>query len=183
MLPFYGQGMNAGLEDVRVLFEHIDKEIAASNTTTKEITSSSLSTALSAYTTERVPDAHTINDLASANYYEMHSGVRSPIYLLRKRIEEFLSDKFPSSGFKTQYARVSFSNERYSQVRRNVEQQGKVLLRGIVGLGLMPFVAWAGWWIWRYERASRTGFLAAKGGVGLGAWIGGLGERMGRMFT
>jgi kynurenine 3-monooxygenase len=180
MLPFYGQGMNAGLEDVRVLFEHIDE--AVSKTTPKQQTSS-ISTALESYTKTRVPDAHTINDLASANYYEMHSGVRSPIYLLRKRIEEFLSDKFPTSGFKTQYARVSFSNERYSLVRKNVEQQGKVLLRGIIGLGLSPFVAWAGWWIWRYERASRTGIFAAKGGIGLGALIGGFGERVGRMFT
>ena len=186
MLPFYGQGMNAGLEDVRVLFEHIDGALASSNNSTsspKEETSTSLTTALQSYTTTRVPDAHTINDLASANYAEMHSGVRSPIYLFRKRVEEFLSDKFPSSGFATQYARVSFSNERYSLVRKNVEQQGKVLLRGIVGLGLMPILGWAGWWVWRYERASRTGVFAAKGGIGLGSLIGGLGERVGRLFT
>ena len=185
MLPFYGQGMNAGLEDVRVLFSHIDEAVAAAddNTTKPDRQDSPISTALTTYTSERVPDAHTINDLASANYYEMHSGVRSPLYLLRKRIEEFLSDKLPSSGFQTQYARVSFSNERYSLVRRNVEQQGKILLRGIVGLGVLPFVAWAGWWVWRYERASRTGWGALKGGVGLGAWMSGLGERVGRIFT
>ena len=188
MLPFYGQGMNAGLEDVRVLFEHIDDALQQNSKTSKSTSppkeiSTSLSTALQSYTTTRVPDAHTINDLASANYAEMHSGVRSPIYLFRKRVEEFLSDKFPSSGFATQYARVSFSNERYSLVQKNVEQQGKVLLRGIVGLGLMPILGWAGWWVWRYERASRTGVFAAKGGIGLGSLIGGLGERVGRLFT
>ena len=61
-------------------------------------------------------------------------------------------------------------------MQKNVEQQGKVLLRGIVGLGLMPILGWVGWWAWRYEKASQTG-------VGLGAFLGGLGERIGRMFT
>lgn len=186
MLPFYGQGMNAGLEDVRVLFTHIDEAFssaaAASKTTptpTSQTPDPPLTHALSTYTTARVPDAHTINDLASANYAEMHSGVRSPIYLLRKRVEEFLSDKLPSTGFKTQYARVSFSNEPYSLVRRNVEAQGKILLRSILGLGAVPFVAWAGWWVWRWRRASGTGVFAVKGGLGLGS----LGERVGRAFT
>nr|POF14138.1 kynurenine 3-monooxygenase [Quercus suber] len=106
MVPFYGQGMNAGLEDVKVLFSHLDAQDASP---------SGRKIALSAYSAERVPDAHTINDLADANYWEMHAGVRSPIYLLRKSIEEFLSDKLPSTGFITQYARVSFSTQRYSE--------------------------------------------------------------------
>jgi len=104
MVPFYGQGMNAGLEDVRVLFEHLDAHPA---------TQDGRALALDGYSLMRVPDAHTINDLALSNYWEMHAGVRSPLYLLRKNIEEFLSDKLPSTGFATQYSRVSFSTQRF----------------------------------------------------------------------
>jgi kynurenine 3-monooxygenase len=180
MLPFYGQGMNAGLEDVRVLFEHLDAEALPERNSTRQ---AHMQTALTAYSASRVPDAHTINDLASANFWEMHAGVRSPLYLARKRVEEFLSDKAPWTGFATQYARVSFSNERYSEVARNVQRQGEVLLRGFVGAALLPVVSWAAWWVWRYNRASGTGRVALKGGVGVGAWLSGLGERVGRVFT
>lgn len=175
MLPFYGQGMNAGLEDVRVLFSHFDAAPSQNL--------AGFQTALQAYTRERVPDAHTINDLASANYWEMHAGVRSPLYLARKAIEEFLSDKVPSSGFRTQYARVSFSNQRYSEVQAAVQRQATVLVRGIAGVAMGPVLGWAAWWAWRWNRATGTGRVAVKGGVGLGAWVGAVAERVGRMFT
>ncbi|KAM0717072.1 hypothetical protein Q7P37_006924 [Cladosporium fusiforme] len=183
MLPFYGQGMNAGLEDVRVLFSHFDRATQEQHQNPRSTLLATLQSALESYSTERVPDAHTINDLASANYWEMHSGVRSPLYLARKSIEEFLSDKVPSSGFQTQYARVSFSNQRYSEVQAAVQRQAKVLLRGILGAVLVPVVVWAGWWVWRWNRATGTGRMAVKGGVGLGAWVGGVVERVGRVFT
>ncbi|KAF2764614.1 FAD/NAD(P)-binding domain-containing protein [Teratosphaeria nubilosa] len=170
MVPFYGQGMNAGLEDVRVLFQHLDSHPA---------TSTGRSKALHSYSTERVPDAHTINDLALANYWEMHVGVRSPTYLLRKKIEEFLSDTVPSTGFATQYSRVSFSNQRYSEVAETVARQGKILIGGMLGTVLVPVVSWAAWWAWRWQRASHTGRAAGKGLAGLGLF----GEKVGRWFS
>lgn len=142
MVPFYGQGMNAGLEDVRVLFEHLDAQPSTSEGRAK---------ALEAYSKNRVPDAHTINDLALANYWEMHAGVRSPLYLFRKRVEEFLSDKLPSTGFATQYSRVSFSNQRYSEVAKAVSRQGKVLVRGMMGLAV-PAMGWLAFVAWRWQR-------------------------------
>lgn len=170
MVPFYGQGMNAGLEDVRVLFQHLD-----AHPTTVE----GRAAALAAYSTERVSDAHTINDLALANYWEMHAGVRSPLYLLRKTIEEFLSDKIPSTGFATQYSRVSFSNQRYSEVTQTIARQGKMLFGGMLGTVLLPVAGWASWWIWRYQRSSHTGAGAAKLFTSTGLWI----ERVGRRWT
>ncbi|KAF2719159.1 kynurenine 3-monooxygenase [Polychaeton citri CBS 116435] len=159
MVPFYGQGMNAGLEDVRVLFEHIDAAASQSaGTPTNEpiaYTSDKLADALQAYTKTRVPDAHTINDLALNNYWEMHAGVRSPLYLFRKRIEEFLSDKLPSTGFATQYSRVSFSNQRYSEVSKVVAEQGKLLFRGIIGSVVVPTAVLAAVWLGRADKGNR----------------------------
>jgi len=170
MVPFYGQGMNAGLEDVRVLFEHLDAH---------PVTTTGRAAALGAYSLERVPDAHTINDLALANYWEMHAGVRSPWYLLRKKIEEFLADKVPGTSFATQYSRVSFSNQRYSGVSQAVARQGRLLLAGVLGTMLLPAVSWAAWWTWRWQRTSRSTVSAVRGVAGLGM----LGERLGRMFA
>ena len=154
MVPFYGQGMNAGLEDVRVLFEHLDAEAS---------TQSGRAKALATYTQTRVPDAHTINDLALANYWEMHAGVRSPLYLFRKSVEEFLSDKLPSTGFATQYSRVSFSNQRYSDVAKSVSQQGKILVRGMLGLAV-PIMGWIAVVAWRWRRGSGgVGRIAGSG--------------------
>jgi kynurenine 3-monooxygenase len=146
MVPFYGQGMNAGLEDVRVLFSHFDAHPS---------TSTGRAAALEAYSEERVRDAHTINDLALANYWEMHAGVRSTTYLIRKKIEEFLSDKVPSSGFATQYSRVSFSNQRYFDVAKVVARQKKILLTGMWSSVLIPVMAVAAVWMWKRRRGER----------------------------
>ncbi|KAK4547072.1 hypothetical protein LTR36_001293 [Oleoguttula mirabilis] len=170
MVPFYGQGMNAGLEDVRVLFQHLDAHPS---------TPAGRTAALDAYSTERVPDAHAVNDLALANYWEMHSGVRSPLTLIRKKVEEFLNDKLPITGFATQYARVSFSNQRYSEVVETVASQGRILLGGLLGSVVLPGMGWAAWWGWRWYAAGHTTRKAVKGFAGLGMF----GERVGRMFT
>ncbi|KAL6705841.1 kynurenine 3-monooxygenase, mitochondrial precursor [Coniothyrium glycines] len=127
MVPFYGQGMNAGLEDVRVLFDFLDKY------------PDDRSKALDEYSKERTPDAQTINDLALGNYREMASDVKKPLYLLRKWIEEQLYIHVPSLGWATQYSRVTFSNMRYSEVQRAAQRQTKIL-NGVVGLGLTAVI-------------------------------------------
>ncbi|KAL9593504.1 MAG: hypothetical protein Q9179_005850 [Wetmoreana sp. 5 TL-2023] len=140
MVPFYGQGMNAGLEDVRVLFDVLDShnvydDSAELATTRKERRGG----ALNAYTAQRTPDAAAINDLALRNYEEMRSGVKSPVYRLRKWLEETVNVYLPRLGWRTQYSRVSFENQRYSEVERAVARQGRIIATllglGLVGLG------------------------------------------------
>ena len=137
MVPFYGQGMNAGLEDVRVLFDILDKngvdDRRAPNAKARE---RARTAALEEYTTQRAPDATAINDLALSNYEEMRSSVRSPIYKIRKWMEEKMSLYMPGMGWRTQYTRISFENQRYSEVERDVQQQGQLLL-GVLGMGLV----------------------------------------------
>ena len=125
MVPFYGQGMNAGLEDVRVLYDMFDKHATTGSAEEKRVARGE---ALAAYTRQRSQDAFAINDLALRNYQEMRSDVRSPLYKLRKYVEERLYKHFPSLGIATQYSRVSFGNDRYSEVEKIVRKQGLVLL-------------------------------------------------------
>ncbi|KIW50879.1 hypothetical protein PV05_09659 [Exophiala xenobiotica] len=114
MVPFYGQGMNAGMESVRVLFSQLDEYPNTAEALTK-------------YTDQRTKDAHTIADLALGNYAEMRHSVTSPLYKWRKYIEETLDKYFPSLGWATQYSRVSFSNLRYSEVVQHSKSQKQIL--------------------------------------------------------
>lgn len=155
MVPFYGQGMNAGLEDVRILFEHLRSY--GVGTAPTPLGGTSRAQALQEYTKHRTPDAYVINDLALQNYVEMRSSVRSPLYRLRKWVEERSGLWFPQLGWSTQYARISFSNEPYSEVQKQVRRQGMILsiLLLVSSLGAMTTIAGAVWWI-RRRRENGT---------------------------
>ncbi|KAI9838594.1 MAG: Kynurenine 3-monooxygenase [Sarea resinae] len=173
MVPFYGQGMNAGFESVNVLFDLLDKHMPpspplSSSPPTSDITTAR-ATALTEYTTHRVPDAHAINALALRNYIEMRASVQSPLYHLRKRIEEALSAYIPALGWSTQYSRVSFGTERYSVVEAKAVRQGRILM-GVFGAVLVGFVGGVGLWGW----SSGWGFglrREKKGVHGLMRWL------------
>lgn len=134
MVPFYGQGMNAGLEDVRVLFSILDGHTSNTHSLTKSQQEGIRAVALDQYSRIRAPDAAAINDLALANYKEMRDSVTNYGYRIRKWLEEQLSVYLPGLGWQTKYARVSFGNERYSEVVRRSERQGTLLMRGLVGI-------------------------------------------------
>ena len=143
IVPFYGQGMNAGLESVRVLFDKLDHF-------------EDRTLALMAYTLTRTADTYAIADLALQNYVEMRSSVTSPTYKLRKYIEERLDKYVPSLGWATQYSRVSFSNIRYSEVVKRAARQKRTLASimylvsgaGLAGLArLVTYIL--GWYVLR----------------------------------
>ncbi len=177
MVPFYGQGMNAGLEDVRILFDILDKHMRIESNADETIESRRSGTlplasrasqrkhALDEYTTVRVQDAHAINDLALQNYIEMRASVLSPTYRLRKWLEEKLSFYLPGLGWQTKYSRVSFSNERYSDVVAKSDYQGKVLIRSFAYAVGIPMVAIGSVVFLRY------GYTIQRGFMGLLGWI------------
>jgi kynurenine 3-monooxygenase len=158
ILPFYGQGLNAGLEDVRVLFEIFDSHGVYVKQDPEQV-KSARAAALSAYSQLRIPDAHTINDLSRRNYAEMRYGIKSRLYRLRKRVEESLDRFIPSLGWSSQYARVSFGNERYSEIEKVNKRQGQILGAVYVSF-LISTIGTTGFWLWRLLRISRPGIWA-----------------------
>jgi kynurenine 3-monooxygenase len=176
VLPFYGQGLNAGLEDVRVLFDQLDKHgVYKNNTSTSSIQQttqlSSRKAAFQSYTAQRTADTHAINDLSKQNYVEMRWGVKSPLYKTRKAVEEALARHIPRLGWQTQYARVSFSNQPYSEVVRAVRRQS-VFLGVCFGSALAGGVGGALVLMWRYPREVSPARVVrfALGWLG-GAWM------------
>lgn len=154
MVPFYGQGMNAGLEDVRVLFDILDSNcVHDENTSNAQSREKARAAALNEYTLQRAPDAAAINDLALRNYEEMRSSVRSPTYKIRKWLEETVNVYLPGLNWRTQYTRVSFENQRYSEVERDVHRQGQLLLT-FFGVGLAVIGGAGMYGVWRSGRSS-----------------------------
>jgi kynurenine 3-monooxygenase len=158
MVPFFGQGMNAGLEDVRILFSYLDRHLGSvlDNITpvnNPELLAIKRAEALNEYSRSRTPDAAAINDLALQNYAEMRASVISPVYKIRKYLEETLTIYVPSLGWRTKYSRVSFGNERYSEVVKKSQRQGKLLVGGlIVGLTSPMVIGFLAVLWWRRGR-------------------------------
>lgn len=130
MVPFYGQGMNCGFEDVLVLDEILQKhlgKVAPASPTTEYIslerpTPKVLEAVLEEYSKTRNPDAEAMCDLAMYNYIEMRSSVVDPGYLFRKKVEGFLHKLFPSVVIPL-YTMVSFTRIPYSQAMARWKKQ------------------------------------------------------------
>ncbi|EED16303.1 kynurenine 3-monooxygenase, putative [Talaromyces stipitatus ATCC 10500] len=157
VLPFYGQGLNAGMEDVRVLFEILDSHGVYDPSLDTISRDKARNAAFEAYTKTRVADAYAINDLSKGNFIEMRAGVNSRWYKIRKFIEENLDRYMPELGWRTQYSRVSFSNMRYSEIMKAVERQ-RLLLTASLGTAVFATVvaglALGGTIMWNHPRQS-----------------------------
>ncbi|GFR12009.1 kynurenine 3-monooxygenase [Trichonephila clavata] len=85
MVPFYGQGMNAGFEDCEILSEILEAYCY------------DLKKVLPAFTERRYQDAEAICDLAMYNYTEMRHLVTSKTFLLRKKMDDVINKFFPKA--------------------------------------------------------------------------------------
>lgn len=165
MLPFYGQGLNCGFEDVSVMMEVLDKAhvssyaqktqaVDASKSAGDEL-GASLEKAFSSYSSTRHDDLIAINYLASQNYVEMSSSVIDPLFLLRKRIDALLMKTLPKGWWNSLYNMVTFSpNVGYAEAKKREDRQ-KVLLERIIvasaGVGAVGLASLGRlWWIRRW---------------------------------
>ncbi|RKO89768.1 hypothetical protein BDK51DRAFT_7204, partial [Blyttiomyces helicus] len=89
MVPFYGQGMNCGFEDVLILDEILTKHLGPPSGAEQpgRPSPAALEAALAEYSATRGPDAAAMCDLALHNYIEMRSSVTKRSYLVRKTVE------------------------------------------------------------------------------------------------
>ncbi|KAI8998528.1 FAD/NAD-P-binding domain-containing protein [Trametes punicea] len=91
MVPFYGQGLNCGLEDVRVLDILLrEAQIDATSQVPEGKEDSRLAAALAKYSQTRHEDLVAISDLAMHNYVEMRHSVTTLAYRFRKALDNLL---------------------------------------------------------------------------------------------
>ena len=114
IVPFFGQGMNCGFEDCTVLDEILNKH------------NDNWSVALPEYEAARKPNSDAIADLAVQNFIEMRDLVGKPNFLLRKKIEARIHEKFPEKWLPL-YSQVTFSNIPYAVALANGRKQDAIM--------------------------------------------------------
>lgn len=116
IVPFYGQGMNAGFEDCSVL-EALMAEHGEDWTTI-----------LSEFEKQRKPNADAVADLALNNFIEMRDKVADPAFLDRKKIEKELGRRY-AGRFNSVYEMVSFSHTPYAYALHCTKAQDMLMSR------------------------------------------------------
>ena len=115
IVPFYGQGMNAGFEDCRILNELLDRH------------SDQWPAALKEFQHLRKEDTDSIAQLAFDNFVEMRDLVADPEFLLRKKIEAKLHELYPEKWIPL-YTMVTFRDDiRYSQAYHAGKKQSVIM--------------------------------------------------------
>jgi len=114
IVPFYGQGMNAGFEDCTVLIELLQQYNDDWNQVMPE------------YQRRRQPNGNAVADLALENFIEMRDKVAHEDFLIRKQIEKDLGKRYPSI-FNSVYEMVSFTHTPYAFALASSQAQDNLL--------------------------------------------------------
>lgn len=114
IVPFYGQGMNAGFEDCTILAALMDKH------------GNDWDTILQRYDNIRKPSGDAVAQLALLNFVEMRDKVADPAFLERKKIEKELGKLYPDR-FISVYEMVSFSHTPYHTAMSCIRAQDQLL--------------------------------------------------------
>ena len=107
IVPFYGQGMNSGFEDARVLADLLDRHGGMPS-------EAEWAPLMAEFSSIRKPHGDAIGDLALRNFIEMRDRTGDPRFLLQKKIERRLSDRHPDRWVPL-YSMVTFSHLPYAE--------------------------------------------------------------------
>lgn len=114
IVPFYGQGMNAGFEDCSILNELMQTH------------NNNWTDVMPAYTKARKRNGDAIADLAFRNFIEMRDLTGHPKFLLRKKIEARFTKNHPEKWLPL-YSQVTFSHIPYADAVANAKIQDEIM--------------------------------------------------------
>ena len=97
IVPFYGQGMNASFEDVRVFDDLLDRDFP------------DWEACFEAYQELRIPNAAAIADLAIDNFHEMQDKTNDAHFIQKRKLEMQLERDLPD--YYSKYSLVTFRPE------------------------------------------------------------------------
>jgi kynurenine 3-monooxygenase len=116
IVPFYGQGMNASLEDVRVFDEILEEH----GTDWEKV--------FTTFQDARHKNTNAIADLAIDNFYEMRDHVDDINFMRKRKIETQLEQQFPD--YYSKYSLVTFKpNLPYEEAMKKGRKQNELLLK------------------------------------------------------
>jgi len=113
IVPFYGQGMNAGFEDCAEFDLALNAHGESPETFER-------------FARERKPRTDAILELALRNYIEMRDKTADPRFILQKKIEARLAEKYPER-WTPLYSLVTFSHTPYDEALAAGEAQDRFM--------------------------------------------------------
>ena len=113
IVPFYGQGMNAGFEDCRILMEKLEY-------------SKNWVELFANFDKDRRKDANAISELALENFVEMRDLISDPEFILRKKLEAVVVAN-GTTDWIPQYTMVTFSDIPYAEAQNRGRYQTEIL--------------------------------------------------------
>jgi kynurenine 3-monooxygenase len=122
IVPFFGQGMNAGFEDVRMLGEALDAGID-----------------IETFAQTRKPETDAIADLALHNFIEMRDHTASSLYVTRHRLAQWLDRHGFGPMCTPLYELVTFTDMPYAHIRRI--QRSRRVVPAVFTLGIAALIA------------------------------------------
>ncbi|MCG9912267.1 MAG: FAD-dependent monooxygenase [Flavobacteriales bacterium] len=114
IVPFYGQGMNAGFEDCSILYNMLEEH------------QWDFETVLPAFSKSHQADGEAIADLAMRNFVEMRDLTADPEFLFRKKVERLAHESFPEKWVPL-YSMVTFSHTPYHVAKKEGEKQDEIM--------------------------------------------------------
>lgn len=114
IVPFYGQGMNAGFQDCSVFQEMYEERNGNWDGLMRD------------FSDIHYKNGHAIADLALYNYIEMRDKTADPDFLLRKKIEAKFSRMYPDKWLPL-YSQVTFSQTPYAEAVKNGDRQRAIM--------------------------------------------------------
>jgi len=114
MVPFLGQGVNAGFEDCTVLDQCLERH------------GDDWATAIDAYQQLRKPNCDAVTAMALANFTEIAERVGDPRFLLQKKIEQRIHALHPRE-FIGIYPMIAFTQIPYAEAHRRAQAQERLL--------------------------------------------------------
>ncbi|MEO8694315.1 MAG: NAD(P)/FAD-dependent oxidoreductase [Acidimicrobiales bacterium] len=131
VVPFYGQGANAALEDVTIFIDLLAANDGAWGPT------------MASFYAQRKPDTDALADLALDNFVEMRDRVASPLFRLRVRAEQRVH-RWAPRWITPLYEMVTFSRTPYVEAVARAKRQTALverLMLALVALVLLVVVA------------------------------------------
>jgi kynurenine 3-monooxygenase len=113
IVPFFGQGVNCGFEDVFVLRQHLLSRPFSFES-------------LRDYSLARKKDTDAIADLALENFDEMRSKVADESFMKMKKLDQSIMEAFPHM-YRTRYTLIMYTYNPYSACKEIGEIQQKFL--------------------------------------------------------
>ncbi|MFZ0816749.1 MAG: NAD(P)/FAD-dependent oxidoreductase [Candidatus Sulfotelmatobacter sp.] len=130
IVPFFGQGLNCGFEDCTCLVEFLDRHGA------------DWPRVFAAFENARKVNTDAIADMAIENFTEMRDRVADSRFLLRKKVELALEEKYPRL-FVPKYAMVTFHRIPYSVAQSRGSIQDRMLAELCENINSVEDLDWA----------------------------------------